>query len=161
MHIAAKGGKSDRQSCLRAMHWETVFMRQTSGMALTSACLGAGSTADAPRNYSPEGDPIPKMFNAFNGLGIMVCSSSHQFTPCHTIHGFGSKLSIRHLFLGNTNAVILSDLYRSPKQDLIACRLLHTEYPCSQVSFPGFLERILDKDCGLFKVTPDCSCCSV
>lgn len=45
---------------------------------------GAGTIANGPRNYEPAGDSVPKMFNAFNGLGIMVrcCPCAHLLLDC-------------------------------------------------------------------------------
>ncbi len=38
----------------------------------SAPCRPAGVTLGAPADYTLQGDPVPKMFNAFNGLGIMV-----------------------------------------------------------------------------------------
>ena len=56
----------------RAVEWACITRLSPRGILLTAVCFGAGTTSDAPRNYQPEGDPVSKMFNAFNGLGIMV-----------------------------------------------------------------------------------------
>ena len=101
-------------------------------------CLpGAGTTADAPRDYTPEGDPVSKMFNAFNGLGIMVCALlSLDIMSLLFMVLAASYLPV--IFLGKSNAVILCDLYKSPNQDPSVCRPLHTESLCFQVSSDRF-----------------------
>ncbi|CAK0786011.1 hypothetical protein CVIRNUC_009224 [Coccomyxa viridis] len=55
----------------------------TISFSIIAVCMSIynGTTADAPRDYTPEGDPVSKMFNAFNGLGIMAFAYGISVLP--------------------------------------------------------------------------------
>ena len=60
-----------------------------------SRCHHAGVTTGPPADYTIEGDAVPKMFNAFNGLGIMVMHAT-----CFASAATASQLKypVHHVF---------------------------------------------------------------
>lgn len=77
------------------------------------SCHVAGYTNGPPESYQVQGDPVPKMFNAFNGLGIMVvplysaclaaASSCIQLLMVHAVAiGHSSLLRANHAVLTET-----------------------------------------------------------